>query len=166
MLYNHHLIASVHSRIRARCSQTPMGGCCSESVAWLRVDCDEDVRSELRQTVKAKDGLSINVLEFMGTVATTWAFVVRGANTQQHARKTIFMRGDNLPGDHWVNHCRGGIEPQSRTLMRIVGCLEIGSGWCFQATHAKGTASTLGTRLSRESFYGSPPNFSLTKAPV
>ena len=129
-------------------SGNAMGGYCSESGAW-RVDFDEDMRNRLHQEVEARDDLSINVLELLGMVVTAWVFIVLGANTPQHAQETILMRGDNMLAVHWAHHCRGGIEPRSGTLMRMLGCLEIGSGWCFQAKHVKGAANTLADRISR-----------------
>ena len=151
------LQAPLHSFCSQSCSRTlwsdapgnAMEAYCSESGAWWRVDFDEDVRNRLCQKVEVRDNLSINVLEVLGMVVTAWAFIVLGANTPQHARQTILMRGDNIPAVHWVNHCRGGVEPRSGTLMRILGCLEIGSGWCFQAKHVKGAANTLADGISR-----------------
>ena len=130
-------------------SRNAMGGYFSESGAWCRVGFDEDVRNRLRQKVEARDDLSINVLELLGMVVTAWAFIVLGANEPQHARDTILMRGDNMPAVHWVNHCRGGIESRSGPLMRILGCLEMGSGRCFQVKHVKGAANTLANGISR-----------------
>ena len=98
--------------------------------------------------MKERDDLSINALELLGMVVTAWGFIVLGANTLQHPREPIFMHRDNLSAVHWDNHCGGGNEPRSGTLMRILGCLETGSGWCFQAKHVKGMANTTADGLS------------------
>ena len=42
-----------------------------------------------------------------------------------------------------------GKEPRSGTLMRMLGCLEIHSGWYFRAKHVKGVANTLSDGISR-----------------
>lgn len=50
---------------------------------------------------------------------------------------------------HRVNRCRGDREPRSGAVMRIMGCLEMGSGWCFREKHVKGVANTLADGISR-----------------
>ena len=34
-------------------------------------------------------------------------------------------------------------------MMRMMGCLEMRSGWCFRAKHVKGVANTLADGISR-----------------
>ena len=53
------------------------------------------------------------------------------------------MRGDNQ------TKCKGGKEPRSGALMRILGGLESGSGWCFTAARVAGVANTLAEGISR-----------------
>ena len=39
---------------------------------------------------------------------------------------------------------KGGKEPRSGgALMRLVGCLEVGSGWCFDALHVAGVDDSI-----------------------
>ena len=136
-----------------------MGGYNLDSGAWWGVDFDEDVRNRLHQKVEERDDLSINVLESMAMVVTAWTFIVLGASTPQHAQEPILMRGDSMSAVHWVNHCRGGKAPRSGTLMHIMGCLETGSGWCFQAKRGKGLTDHLGetVNLFRPIFMPSGP---------
>ena len=44
---------------------------------------------------------------------------------------------------HWVNRCRGGREPRAGALMRMLGFLEMGSGWRFRTKHVHGVAKVL-----------------------
>ena len=50
---------------------------------------------------------------------------------------------------HWCDKCRGPREPRSGSLMRVLGCLEVRSDWCFRAQHVKGVANTLADGISR-----------------
>ena len=59
------------------------------------------------------------------------------------------MRGDNLSAVHWVSKCRGGKEPRSGALMRLLGCLQVGSGWCFDALHVAGVDNFIADGISR-----------------
>ena len=58
------------------------------------------------------------------------------------------MRGDNIPAVYWVSPCRGNIELCSVTPLRMLGCLDIGSEWCFQAKHVNVAANTLADGIS------------------
>ena len=126
-----------------------MGGYCLESGAWWRMDFDEGVRRRLRQRVCGRDDLSINVLELLGMVVTAWAFVVHAGAKPEYDRQSILMRGDNQSAIHWINQCRAGREPRSGALMRMLGWLEVRSGWCFRARHVKGVKNTLADGISR-----------------
>ena len=43
------------------------------------------------------------------------------------------LRGDNEAAVMWVRRCRGGLETRSGALMRLLGALEVSSGWHFEA---------------------------------
>ena len=49
----------------------------------------------------------------------------------------------------WVNRCRGGREPRAGGFMRMLGCLEMRSGWCFRAKQVRGVANVLVDGVSR-----------------
>ena len=66
-----------------------------------------------------------------------------------YARDTVLMRGDNMSAVQWVSKCRGGREPRSGALMRLLGCLEVGSGWCFDALHVAGMENAIADGISR-----------------
>ena len=103
----------------------------------------------MRPKVFGRDDLSINLLELLAMTVTAWAFTVQAATPPNYPGASILMRGDNSSGVHWVNRCRGGREPRSGAVMRMMGCLEMRSGWCFRAKHVKGVANTLADGISR-----------------
>ena len=83
-------------------------------------------------------------------VVTAWAFTVEAKSAPQYVGESILKRGDNKSAVHWVNRCRGGREPRAGALMRILGCLEMRSGWCFRAKHVRGVANVLADGVSRQ----------------
>lgn len=126
-----------------------MGGYCLETGKYWRMDFPTDVRQRLRQHVLGRDDLSINLLELLGMVVTAWAFTVDAGTTPEYQGQSVLMRGDNMSAVHWCNQCRGAREPRSGALMRMMGCLEMRSGWCFRARHVKGISNTLADGISR-----------------
>ena len=81
-------------------------------------------------------------------VVTALIFVTQSDARPSYTRDTILMRGDNMSAVQWVSKRRGGIEPRSGALMRLVGCLEVGSGWCFNALHVA-AVNTIADGISR-----------------
>ena len=82
-------------------------------------------------------------------VITAWALVVGAGSRPRFGGENVLMLGDNMATVHWTSKCRGGKEPRSGTLMRMLGCLEMRSGWYFRAKHVKGVANTLADGISR-----------------
>ena len=66
-----------------------------------------------------------------------------------YARDSILMRGNNMSAVHWVNQGQAGKEPRSGALISILGCLEMGSRWYFDALHVKGVDNTVADGISR-----------------
>ena len=126
-----------------------MGPKPGSGVRW-RFDFD-DVRARLRATVRDWNDLSINVLELLGMVVTAWIFVTESDAWPSYARDTILMRADNMSAVQWVSKCRGGREPRSGALIRLLGCLEVGSGWWFDASHVAGVETPSLTAFHHES---------------
>ena len=50
----------------------------------------------------------------------------------------VLLRGDNEAAMLWVRRCRGDKEPRSDALMRLIGVIELSSGWHFDAKHVRG----------------------------
>lgn len=125
-----------------------------ETGVWWWFDFYQEVRSRFRERVSGRDDLSINVLELLAMAVSAYVFTIESEITPESARDSILMRGDDSSSVTWVNKCRGGRkEPRAGALMRILGCLEMGSGWCYDAWHVKvltmqsQTDFTMGTRI-------------------
>ena len=119
------------------------------SGVWWRFKFDGDVCARLRATVRDWNDLSINALGLLGMDVTAWIFVTQSDARPSYARDTVLMRGDNMSAVQWVSKCRGGKEPRSGALRRLLGCLEVGSAWCFDALHAAGVENTIADGISR-----------------
>ena len=66
-----------------------------------------------------------------------------------YARDTILMPGDNTSAVQWVFKRRGGKETRSGALVHLLGCWEVGSGWCFDALHVAGEENTIAGGIPR-----------------
>ena len=122
------VFATACSHAVERCERRCDGGYCLGSGCWSRYDFDENVRARVRPQVFGRDDLSINLLELLAMTETAWAFTVQAVTPPDYSRASILMREDNSSGIHWVNRYRGGREPRSGAVMRMMGCLEMRSG--------------------------------------
>lgn len=61
----------------------------------------------------------------------------------------MLLRGGNNYAVQWVNWRRGGREPCSGALMRLLGVLEFARSWFFQAKHMPGVMNTTADEISR-----------------
>ena len=71
VIFAHAVVRRIWGCYRGVC----YGGALLESGAWWRVEFDACVRNQLRQRVKERDELSINVLGLLGMVMIAWAFI-------------------------------------------------------------------------------------------
>ena len=146
------LLSLYCNRMFARCgamrAEMRWGGYCLKSGCWWRYDFDENVRARVRPKVFGRDDLSINFLELLAMTVTAWAFTVQAATPPDYPGASILMRGNNSSGVYWVNRCRGSREPRAGAVVRMIGCLEVRSGWCFRAKHVQGVANTLADGIS------------------
>lgn len=90
----------------------------------------------------------MNLLELLGMVISTWALIDDG-NTPRHPRDAVLMRGDNSSACSWIGKCRGGTDPRSGAVMRLMGGLEMGSDWCCVANHVRGVDNVAADCISR-----------------
>lgn len=114
-----------------------------ETGAWWRLGINQDVRSRFRERESERDDLRIDVLELLATTIDAYVFTVESEIKPEYARDVILMRGDISSNVTWVNKCRGGEEPRAGVLVRVLGCFEMGSGWCFDALRMKGVDNTI-----------------------
>ena len=128
-------------------SGTAVGGYYLEARAWWRFDLDRNAMCRLSEHVQGHDDLSINVLGD--------GYHGAGVGRRRRLRfgsENALMLGDNMAAVHWTSKCRGGKEPRSGTLMRMLGCLEMCNEWYFRAKHVKGVANTIADGISRWEF--------------
>ena len=82
--------------------------------------------------------VSVNVLTLLGMVVGAQALITRQQFVPQEMGDCIQLRGDNEPSVAWIQRCRGGKEPRSGAILRMLGVIEVSSGWLFQSSHAPG----------------------------
>ena len=117
-------------------SKTAVGGFCLETGVYWRYDLDAGERSRFcgsSKSVAGENDISINVLELLGMVVSAWVLVSLCAERPAALGDCVLLRGDNEAAVEWVRRCRGGKEPRSGALMRLLGVLELSSGWHFDA---------------------------------
>lgn len=131
-------------------SAVAVGGYSAETGKWWRYDLEAEQRARMRgSSAHSKDDLSINVLELLGMVVSAFNLVVTEEAAPATPRDPVLLRGDNQSAVHWINRCRGGKEPRSGALMRILGLLEIRGGWKFEAKHIPGALNQAADGISR-----------------
>ena len=101
------------------------------------------------KAVAGENDISINVLELLGIVVSAWVLVSPCAERPSATGDCVLLRGDNEAVSAWVRRCRGGNEPRSGGLMRLLGALELFSGWHFDAKHARGVFNVAADGISR-----------------
>ena len=102
------------------------------------------------KSVRGVDDLSISVLERLGMVVSAFFLVSSCADRSSATGDCVLLRGDSeAAAVHWVRRCRGGLEPRFGALMRLLGVLEVSSGWHFEATRLRGIHSTAADGISR-----------------
>ena len=80
----------------------------------------------------------MNVLELLGMDVSARVLVSPCAERPAVLGDCVLLRGDNKAAVEWVRRCRGGKEPRSGALMRLLGVLELSSGWHLDAKHVRG----------------------------
>ena len=131
-------------------SGVAVGGYCLESALWWRYDLSDAEHANVKgSTVHSEDDISINVLELLGMVLSAWVVFILGGHRPRRPADCVLLRGDNSSAVTWVNKCRGGKEPRSGALMRMLGLLEIDSGWVFEAKHVPGILNDVADGISR-----------------
>ena len=133
-------------------SKTAVGGFCLETGVYWRYDLDAGERSRFcgsSKSVAGENDISINVLELLGMVVDAWVLVYLCAERPAALGGCVLLRGDDEAAVEWVRRCRGGKEPRSGALMRLLGVLELSSGWRFDAKHVRGIFNVATDGISR-----------------
>ena len=133
-------------------SKQAFGGYWSETGQHWRYDLSAEERSRFcgsSASVVGVNDVSINALELLGMLVGAWVFVVRQRRRPASAGDCVFLRGDNKPSVAWIQRCRGGKEPRSGALMRLLSVLQVSSGWLFRTSHVSGVLNSLADGISR-----------------
>ena len=73
------------------------------------------------------------------------AFVVQMIENDrpEYARDTALLRGDNVSAVSWLNRCGEARDRRAALVMRIMGRLEITSGWSHKAKYIPGVFNVI-----------------------
>jgi len=128
-----------------------VGGYCPELKIFWRYTLDVKLTAELKRKARAREtsSITINLLELFGMFMTAWVVQCLVGDRPNEKGAPILMRGDNVSAVSWVNRCGGSRDRRAGLLMRLLGRLEIESGWCHIAKHIPGVANTLADGISR-----------------
>ena len=133
-------------------SKTAVGGFCLETGVYWRYYLDGAERSRFcgsSKSVAGENDISINVLELLGMVVSEWVLVSPCAEHPAALGDCVLLGGDNEAAVEWVRRCRVGKEPRSGALVRLLGVLELSSGWHFDAKHVRGIFDVADDGISR-----------------
>ena len=138
-------------RTRARCyysdaSFTALGGFCPELKVYWRYSLAEVLTLELKKlsVTKQAGSITINLLELIGMMMSAFVMQITENDRPEYAGDRVLLRGDNVSAVSWLNRCGGAREKRAALLvMRIMGRLEITSGWSHKAKHIPGVLNVL-----------------------
>ena len=140
-----HILFSV-ARINA------VGVFCLETGVYWRYDLSVEEQSRFccsSRFVAGMNEISINVLELLGMVISAWVPVSSCSERPSAMGDCVLLRGNNEAAVQWVRRRRGGKEPRSGAFMRLLGVLELSSGWHFDAKHVRGIFNVAADGVSR-----------------
>ena len=95
-----------------------------------------------------RSAITNNLLELAGMCMTARVVHVVG-DRPQTAGDAVLLRGEDVSAVSWVNKYGGAKDRRAGLLMRLLGSMEITSGWCHIAKHIPGVDSTLANGISR-----------------
>ena len=132
-------------------SFSAIGGYCPALKIFWRYTLDARLTAELKRKAETKEtsAITINLLELTGMFMTAWVVHIIVEDRPQTAGDAVLLRGDNVSAVSWVNECGGAKDRRAGILMRILGRMEIASGWCHIAKHIPGLDNTLADGISR-----------------
>ena len=120
---------------------TAIGGFCPEIKMYWRYDLHPVLSRLLKnQTVtRGNDAITINLLELCGMVVTAYVTQVIMQDRPDTQGDPVLLRGDNVAAVSWINRCGGSHNRRASLAMRLLGRLEITSGWSHDAFPARRT---------------------------
>ena len=112
-------------------SKTAIWCFCLETGVYWRYDLSVEEQSRFcgsSRSVAGMDCSSVNVLELLRMVVSARVLVFPCAERPSTTGDCVLLRGDNEATVQWVRRCRGGKEPRSGALMRLLGVIKLSSG--------------------------------------
>ena len=100
----------------------------------MRYDLNSHLTELLRNQIVTKgvDAITIN-LELCGMVMTAYVTQVILQDRPKPPGDPVLLRGDNVAAVSWINRCGGSRNRRAALVMRLLGRLEITSGWSYDA---------------------------------
>lgn len=84
------------------------------------------------------NALNINLVERLGMVLTTLVMCDVAGDSPLQDGDVACMQGDSTSAVSWANKCGKTKDPGAAALMRVLGMLELRSGWCLSAHRRAG----------------------------
>ena len=132
-------------------SFTDIGGFRPELKVYWRYSLAESLTLELKKQSATKQAgpITINLLESIGMMMSALVTQMTENDRPEYAGDTVLLRGGNVSAVSWLNRCGGARDKRAALVMRIMGRLEITSGWSHKAKHIPGVLNVLADGISR-----------------
>ena len=126
------------------------GFCVEKKVFWIH-DLPTELTAELERKGDLRETctITINLLELLGMVVSACVMLELVGDRSDAAGNPIQMRGDNMAAVSWAPRGGGATDKRTCLLMRMLGRLELASGWNHNETHIPGVQNTLAGGVSR-----------------
>ena len=146
-----HVEQTPSRRYYSNASFTPVGGFCPELQVYWRYELNPHLTELLRNQIVTKgvDAITINLLELCGMVMTACVTQVILQDRPKTPGDPVLLRGDNVAAVSWINRCGGSRNRRAALAMRLLGTLEITSGWSHDAKHIPGVQNVVADGISR-----------------
>lgn len=93
--------------------------------------------------------VSVDVLHHLGMLVSAGVIFYRQESSPKEAEDLLLLSGDNISTVTWVNKCGGSRDHRAYVLMRLLGRLEVVSGYSHLATHGAGVDNVLADGVSK-----------------
>ena len=146
-----HIMRAPARRYYSDASFTAIGGFCPELKVYWRYALAEALTLEFKkQPVRKQAGsITINLLELIGMMLSAFVMQITENDRPEYAGDTVLLRGDNVSAVSWLNRCGGARDKRAALVMKIMGRLELTSGWSHKAKHIPGVLNVLEDGISR-----------------
>ena len=98
---------------------------------------------------KGEDAITINPHESCGMVMTAYATQVIPHDRPDMQGYPVLLKGDNVAAVSWINQRGGSYTHRAPLTKRLLGRLEITSGWSHDTRHIPGVQNVVVGGISR-----------------